>query len=48
MKNNIYFKPHVRVLELLGGTGNGKTAVGTIPAAPNARKILIDGIGNTN
>lgn len=48
MKNNIYFKPHVRVLELLGGTGNGKTAVGTIPAAPNARKILIDGVGNTN
>ena len=41
-------KPHVRVLELLGGTGNGKTEIATVPADPKARKILIEGVGNTN
>lgn len=41
-------KPHVRVLEFLGGTGNGKTEIATVPADPKARKILIEGVGNTN
>lgn len=48
MDNYISFKPHYRVIELLGGTGNGKTEVGTVPAEPKARKILIEGVGNTN
>ncbi len=41
-------KPHVRVVEFLGGTGNGKTEVSTVPADPKARKILIEGVGTTN
>lgn len=48
MDNYNILKPHVRVLELLGGTGNGKTEIGTVPADPKARKILIEGVGNTN
>lgn len=48
MNSYISLKPHFRVLELLGGTGNGKTEVGTVPADPKARKILIEGVGNTN
>lgn len=48
MGNYISFKPHFRVLELLGGTGNGKTEVGTVPADPKARKIVIEGVGNIN
>lgn len=48
MNNYISLKPHFRVLELLGGTGNGKTEVGTVPADPKARKILIEGVGSTN
>jgi len=35
-------------MELLGGTGGGKTELGTIPAAKNARNILRKGIGDTN
>lgn len=41
-------KPHVRVLELLGGTGDGKTVVATVPADPVARRILLKGVGKTN
>lgn len=48
MNHYISLKPHFRVLELLGGTGNGKTEIGTVPADPIARKILIEGVGNTN
>ena len=48
MDNYNIFKPNVRVLKFLGGTGNGKTEVATVPAAPKARKILIEGVGNTN
>ena len=48
MYNYVSLKPHFRVLELLGGTGNGKTEVGTVPAEPKARKILIEGVGSTN
>ena len=48
MDDYISFKPHFRVLELLGGTGNGKTEVGTVPADQKARKILIEGVGSTN
>ncbi len=48
MDNYISLKPHFRVLEFLGGTGNGKTEVGTVPADSKARKILIEGVGNTN
>ncbi len=48
MNNYISFKPNFRVLELLGGTGDGKTEFGTVPADPKARKILIEGVGNTN
>ncbi len=48
MDNYNSLKPHFRVLELLGGTGNGKTEVGTVPADPKARKILIEGVGKTN
>ncbi len=46
--NHNIMKPHVRVLELLGGTGDGKTEIGTVPAASLARKILVEGVGNTN
>lgn len=48
MDNYIILKPHYRVLELLGGTGDGKTEVGIVPADSKARKILIEGVGNTN
>lgn len=48
MGNYKSLKPHVRVVELLGGTGNGKTEIGTVPAEPRARKILIEGVGSTN
>lgn len=48
MDNYNSLKPNFRVLELLGGTGNGKTEVGTVPADPKARKILIEGVGKTN
>lgn len=41
-------RPQVRTAELLGGTGDGKTEIGTIPATPNARAILKEGIGKTN
>lgn len=48
MKNYNKLKPNFRTLELVGGTGDGKTEVGTVPADPKARKILIKGVGNTN
>lgn len=41
-------RPQVRVAELLGGTGDGKTEIGTVPASPKARKILLNGVGKTN
>ena len=41
-------RPQVRTAELVGGTGDGKTEIGTIPAAPAARVILKEGIGKTN
>lgn len=46
--NHNIMKPHVRVLELLGGTGDGKTEIGTVPADQKARRILVEGVGNTN
>lgn len=48
MSNYINLKPNFRVLELLGGTGNGKTEIGTVPATKAARKILAEGVGRTN
>ncbi|MGN0698582.1 MAG: hypothetical protein ACI4JV_07535 [Ruminiclostridium sp.] len=48
MNNYNNLKPHFRTLELVGGTGNGKTEFGTVPADPKARKILIEGVGSTN
>ncbi len=48
MDNYNNLKPHFRVLELVGGTGDGKTEFGTVPADLKARKILIEGVGNTN
>lgn len=41
-------KPYVRVFELLGSTGSGKTTVATVPAVKEAREILMKGIGSTN
>ena len=41
-------RPFVRVGEFLGGTGNGKTEFATVPAELKARKVLIEGVGNTN
>lgn len=41
-------KPHVRVVEFLGGTGDGKTEIATVPASPKARKVLYEGVGKTN
>lgn len=38
MYNYVSLKPHFRVLELLGGTGNGKTEVGTVPARTEGQK----------
>ena len=48
MKKYDNLKPNFRTLELVGGTGDGKTEFGTVPADPKARKILIEGVGNTN
>lgn len=48
MDNYTNLKPNFRVLELLGGTGNGKTEIATVPADPRARKILVQGVGSTN
>lgn len=44
----INLEPQVRVIELLGGTGNGKTQVATVPAADAAKRILRKGAGSTN
>lgn len=41
-------KPNVHVIKLVGGTGDGKTEIGTVPAAPKARKILLRCVGTTN
>lgn len=41
-------KPHVRTMEFLGGTGDGKTEIATVPAEPKARRILLKGVGKTN
>ena len=40
--------PQVRMAEFIGGTGDGKTEIATIPAQPKARAILKEGIGKTN
>lgn len=47
---NVYknLRPHVRTMEFLGGTGDGKTETATVPAEPKARKILLKGVGQTN
>lgn len=47
---NVYknLKPHVRTMEFLGGTGDGKTEAATVAAEPKARKILLKGVGQTN
>lgn len=41
-------KPHVRTMEFLGGTGDGKTETATVAAELRARKILLKGVGQTN
>lgn len=47
---SIYRKlqPHVHVLKLTGGTGDGKTEIATVFAAKEARTILLRGVGRTN
>lgn len=40
--------PHVHVIKLVGGTGNGKTEIAVVFASPKARKILLKGVGRTN
>lgn len=41
-------QPHVHVLKLTGGTGDGKTEIATVFASKEARKVLLRGVGRTN
>lgn len=41
-------KPHVRVLKLSGGTGDGKSQIASVFASAGARKIIGRSIGKTN
>lgn len=38
-------QPHVHVLKLTGGTGDGKTEIATVFASKEARKVLLRGVG---
>ena len=40
--------PHVHVLKLTGGTGDGKTEIATVFASKEARTVLLRGVGRTN
>lgn len=40
--------PHIRVIKLIGGTGDGKTEISVVFAEPRARKILLKCVGRTN
>ena len=40
--------PHVHVIKLIGGTGDGKTEISVVFADPGARKILLKCVGSTN
>lgn len=40
--------PHMHVIKLIGGTGDGKTEFSVVFAEPRARKILIKCVGRTN
>lgn len=40
--------PHVHVIKLIGGTGDGKTELSAVFAAPIARKTLLRCVGRTN
>ena len=40
--------PHMHVIKLIGGTGDGKTEFSVVFAEPKARKILIKCVGKTN
>lgn len=41
-------QPHVHVLKLTGGTGDGKTEIATVFASKEARAVLLKGVGRTN
>jgi len=41
-------QPHVHVLKLTGGTGDGKTEIATVFASKEARTVLLKGVGRTN
>jgi len=41
-------QPHVHVLKLTGGTGDGKTEIATVFASKEARNVLLRGVGRTN
>lgn len=41
-------KPHAYTLELMGGTGDGKTEIATVYATKEARRILLNCVGRTN
>lgn len=41
-------QPHVHVLKLTGGTGDGKTEIATVFASKEARTTLLKGVGRTN
>ena len=41
-------QPHVHVLKLTGGTGDGKTEIATVFASKEARTVLLRGVGRTN
>lgn len=40
--------PHMHVIKLIGGTGDGKTEFSVVFAEPKARKILLKCVGKTN
>lgn len=41
-------RPHAYTLELMGGTGDGKTEIATVCATKEARRILMRCVGRTN
>lgn len=41
-------KPHVRILKLSGGTGDGKSEIASVFASVGARKIIGKSVGKTN
>ncbi len=40
--------PHMHVIKLIGGTGDGKTEISVVFAEPRARRILLKCVGRTN